>query len=138
VIESLDGIDRKSRGQTAIADFDPGGTIFVHPTGFPTAVFLLESERRVRRSISSRIPTGRASKDTHGESQSITFGSYPFLNALAEDRAKGKIGFCAFYLLEETSHEEQEAFRSGVVTGAVGIPPVYQDFSDPSESWGSS
>lgn len=55
------------------------------------------------------------------------------MNALAEDRAKGKIGFSAFDLFEETSHEEQEAFWGSVVTGAVCVPSVYQDFLDPRE-----
>jgi hypothetical protein len=39
-------------------------------------------------------------------------------------------------LFEETSHEEQEAFRSGVVAGAIGISPVDEDFSNPSKSSG--
>ena len=45
MIEGLDGIDRKGRGQTAVADVDPRGTVFVHPTSFPTTIFLLESEK---------------------------------------------------------------------------------------------
>jgi hypothetical protein len=56
------------------------------------------------------------------------------LNSLAEYRAKGKIGFGSLDLLEETGHEEEEAFWSGVVTGAICISPVDEDFSDPSES----
>jgi len=43
MVEGFDGVDRKGRGQTAVAYVDPGGSIFVHPTGFPTTVFLLES-----------------------------------------------------------------------------------------------
>ena len=43
VIEGLDSVDRKGGSQTAVADIDTGGTIFIHPTGFPTAVLLLES-----------------------------------------------------------------------------------------------
>ena len=58
------------------------------------------------------------------------------MNALAEDGAKGKIGFSALDLFEETSHEEEEAFWGGVVASAIGIPSVYQDFSDPSECSG--
>lgn len=81
-------------------------------------------------------PNRRAGKDAHGEGQGITFGSYPLLNALAEDRAEEEIGVSAFDLFEETSHEEQEAFRSGVITSAIGIAPVDQDFSDPSEGAG--
>jgi len=77
---------------------------------------------------------GRASKDAHSEGQRIAFGSYPLLDALTEDGAQGKIGFSPFDLFEETSHEEEEAFRSSVVAGTVGVPPVDQDFSDPSES----
>lgn len=79
---------------------------------------------------------GGTGENAHGESESIAFRSYFFLNTLAEDGAKGKIGFSAFDLLEETSHKEEEAFWSGVVTGAVGIASVYQDFLDPSESSG--
>jgi hypothetical protein len=72
VIESLDGVDRKSRGQPAIPDIDPGRTVFVHPTSFPTAVFLLEREEGTEIHF---VPdsNGRASEDTHGESQGIAF-----------------------------------------------------------------
>jgi len=45
VLESLDCVDCKSCGQTAVADVDPGGTVLVHPTSFPTTVFLLEREK---------------------------------------------------------------------------------------------
>jgi hypothetical protein len=135
VIEGFYGIDRKGCSQTAVPDTDPGAAIFVHPTGFPAAVFLLECEEGSKVHF---IPNsnGRASEDAHSEGQGITFGSNSFLNALAEDRAKGKISFSALDLLEETSHEEEEALRSGVVTGAVGISPVDKDFSNPSESSG--
>jgi len=44
VIESFDGVDGESGGQTTVADVDPRGAIFVHPTGSPTAIFLLERE----------------------------------------------------------------------------------------------
>ena len=135
MIEGLDGIDCKGCGQTAVADVDPGRTIFVHPTSFPTTVFLLEGEKGSKVHF---VPDSNrcASKDTHSEGKSIAFRSYPFLNALAEDRAKGKICFCALYLFEETSHEEQEAFRSSVITGTIGVSPVDEDFSDPSKSSG--
>ena len=38
--------------------------------------------------------------------------------------------------LQETSHKEQEAFWSGIVTGAVRISPVDEDFLDPGKSLG--
>ena len=56
------------------------------------------------------------------------------MNSLAEYRAEGKVGFSTLDLLEETGHEEQEAFWSGVVTGTIGISPVNEDFSDPGKS----
>lgn len=135
MIEGLDGIDCEGCGQTAVSDVDPGRTVFVHPASFPTAVFLLESEKGSKVHF---VPdsNGCASKDTHGEGKSITFRSYPFLDALAEDRAEGKIGFSTLDLFEETSHEKQEAFWSGIVAGAIGIPPIDEDFSDPCESSG--
>ena len=72
VIQSLDGVDRESRGQTAISDVDTGRAVFVHPTGTPTTVFLLKGEK------SSKVhfvpdPDRRASKDPHSEGQSIAF-----------------------------------------------------------------
>jgi hypothetical protein len=39
-------------------------------------------------------------------------------------------------LFEETSHEEQEAFWSGVITSAIDVSPVDQYILDPSESMG--
>lgn len=41
MIEGLDGVDCKGRGQTAVTNVDPGGTIFVHPADLPTTVFFL-------------------------------------------------------------------------------------------------
>ena len=58
------------------------------------------------------------------------------MDALTEDRAKGQIGGSAFDLFQKTGHEEQEAFWSGVVAGAIGVPPVDQDLPDPSKSAG--
>jgi hypothetical protein len=58
------------------------------------------------------------------------------LNSLAEYGSEGQIGFSTLDLLEETGHEEQEAFWSGIVTGAIGISPVNENFSDPSKSVG--
>ena len=132
VVESFDGVDCKGCGETTVPDADPRGTILVHPTGLPTAVFLLEREKGAEIHL---VPDsdGRASKDAHGEGERITLGAYPLLDALTEDRAKGKISVSAFDLLQETGHEEQEAFRSGVVAGAIGIPPVDEDFPDPSK-----
>lgn len=135
VIEGLDGVDRESSGQAAVPDVDPRGTVFVHPTNFPAAIFLLEREEGAEVHFVSDSD-GRTGEDAHGESQSIALGSYPLLNALAEERAKGQVGIRAFDLFEETGHEEQETFRSGVIASAIGVPPVDQDFSDPSESTG--
>ena len=135
MIESLDGVDCESRGQTPVADVDPRVTIFVHPAGLPTAIFLLEGEKGTEVHF---IPDSdrRASENPHGQSQSIPFASPPLLDTLPEDRPQENICVGVFRLLEETGHEEQEAFRSRVVARAIGIPPVDQDFSDPSESLG--
>ena len=53
---------------------------------------------------------------------------------MVKDGEKGMARFSPFDLLEETSHEEQEALWSGIVTSAIGISPVDQDVFDPSES----
>ena len=66
--EDLDGIDRESRGQTAIADIDTGVTKFVHPPSFPTAIFLLEIEEGAKVCFVLDADRG-ASKDAHGEGQ---------------------------------------------------------------------
>lgn len=133
MIESLDGIDRKGCGEASIPDTDPRRTILVHPTSFPSAIFLLKREERAKVHL---VPDsdGRASKDAHCESQCIALGAYPLLDALTEDGAKGKIGVSAFDLLQKTGHEEQEALWGGVVAGAIGVPPVDQDLSNPSKS----
>ena len=135
VVEGLDGIDRKGRGQTAVPNVDPGGTVFVHPTDFPATVFLLEREEGAKVHFVSDSD-GCAGEDAHGEGQSIALGPYPLLKTFAEDGTKGEIGISAFDLFEEASHEEQEAFRGSVITGTISVPPVDQDFSDPSESAG--
>jgi hypothetical protein len=61
--------------------------------------------------------------------------SNSLLNQLAEDRTQEKNWFSVFDLLEESSHEEEKTLRRGIVTSAIAIPPVYEDFLDP---WGSS
>jgi hypothetical protein len=105
VVESFDGVDRESCGQTPVPNTYPGVTIFAYPTDLQTAVLLLESEKGSKVYF---VPDSnrRASKDTHGECQSVAFRSYPLLNPFAKDGTKGKIGFSALDLLQETSHEE--------------------------------
>ena len=123
------------RSQTAIADVDTGVTKFVHPASFPTAIFLLEIEEGEKVCFVLDADRG-ASEDAHGESQCIAFRSDSLLNAMVKDGEKGMTSFSPFDLLEETSHEEQEALWSGIVTSAIGISPVDQDVFDPSESLG--
>ena len=72
MIEGLDGVDREGCGQTAVSDVDPGGAIFVHPTGFPSAVFSLECKEGSKVHFVTDSD-GCASEDSHSKSKSVAF-----------------------------------------------------------------